>query len=414
MAPGAAPPKAGPIGIGRFAARVLAIALLVVAAGASGAALVLLALSGAVVLPEVHGLRGAVALFALTCGAIGCAIAFRQPRNAVAWIFLVSGACGGTYEFAQAYSAYALEVRGGAMPGGEWAAWLGSWLWVPTTGLIPTFLFLVFPDGRLPSHRWRPVAWYGAIALTVFTVTVALLPGPLEGTPSVRNPVSPFSGEVTQSDGLVLQAMFFVSLAFSVAALVRRFRRSRGVERLQMKWITYAGGVYAVAVFADSAFRYKPFEIVDLIMVNAIPVAAGIAVLRYRLYEIDVLINRTLVYGLTSGAVGAAFFGSVLVTQGLLRPITAGSELAIAVSTLASFALYQPLRARIQRAVDRRFYRSRYDAQRTVDAFATRLRDEVDLQALRKDLLGTVLETMAPVHASLWLRERGENPLTQA
>lgn len=320
--------------------------------------------------------------------------------------FLVSGACGGAYELALAYSAYALQVRGGAMPGFEWAAWLGSWLWIPTTALIPTFLFLVFPDGRLPSHRWRPVAWYGAIALTVFTVTVALLPGPLEGTPSVRNPVSPFSGEVTQSDVLVLPAMFFVSLAFSIAALFRRFRRSRGVERLQMKWITYAGGLYAVAVFLDSVFRYKPFEIIDLIMVNAIPIAAAIAVLRYRLYEIDLLINRTLVYGALSSLLLATFFAVVVVFQSVLRPFTAGNELAVAGSTLATLALVQPLRRRIQGAVDRRFYRSRYDAARTLDAFSVRLRDEVDLDAVRADLLDAAHDTLQPAHASIWLRGR--------
>jgi len=203
--------------------RTIAIALLVVAVGSSVGALVLLALSAAVPLPEVHGFRGMARIVALTEGALGLAIAFRQPRNAVGWIFLVSGACAGSYELAQMYSAYASVVHPG-LPGGEWAAWLASWLWLPTTGLIPTFLLLVFPDGRLPSPRWRPVAWYAAFALGIFAGTVALLPGPLPGLPSVRNPLSPFPGELAIGEVLLpLFTLLFVAVILSIAALVRRF-----------------------------------------------------------------------------------------------------------------------------------------------------------------------------------------------
>ena len=384
--------------------RIAAIALLVVAVGSSVASLVLLALSATAPLPEVHGFRGATAIFGLTEGALGLAITFRQPRNAVGWIFLVSGACAGSYELAQMYSAYAYFVHPG-LPGGEWAAWLGSWLWLPTTGLIPTFLFLVFPDGRLPSPRWRPVAWYAAFALGIFTSTVALLPGPLPGLPSVRNPLSPFPGELAIGDVLLpLFALLFVAVILSIAALVRRFRRSRGVERLQTKWIAYASGLYAVGVFLDSNFVYKPFEIIDLLLINTIPVAAAVAIFRYRLYDIDLLINRTVVYALTTAAIGAGFFGGIVMSQSVLRPMTGGSEVAVAVSTLASFALFQPFRRRIQSSVDRRFYRARYDAGRMLDAFSGQLANEVDLDALRGDLLTVVADTMQPVHASLWLR----------
>src|SRR6266851_5310850 len=384
--------------------RSAAIALLLVAVGSSVASLVLLALSAPAPLPEVHAFRGATAIFGLTEGALGLAIAFRQPRNAVGWIFLVSGACAGGYELAQMYAAYAYFVQPG-LPAGEWAAWLGSWLWLPTTGLLPTFLFLVFPDGRLPSPRWRPVAWYAAFALGLFTSTVALLPGPLPGLPSVRNPLSPFPGELTIGDVLLpLFMLLFVAVILSIAALVRRFQRSRGVERLQIKWIAYASGLYAVGVFLDSNFVYKPFEIVDVLLLNTIPVAAAVAVFRYRLYDIDLLINRTLVYALTTTAIGAAFFGVIVMLQSLLRPMTGGSEIAVAVSTLASFALFQPFRRRIQSSVDRRFYRARYDAGRMLDAFSGQLENEVDLDTLRGDLLTVVGETMQPVHASLWLR----------
>ena len=389
--------------------RTAAIALLVVGVGSSVAALVLLTLSATVPLPEVHGFRGATAILGLTEGALGLAIAFRQPRNAVGWIFLVSGACAGSYELAQMYSAYAYLVHPG-LPAGEWAAWMGSWLWLPTTGLIPTLLFLVFPDGRLPSPRWRPVAWYAAVALGSFAATVALLPGPLSGTPSVRNPVSPFPGEIGIGQVLLpLFALFFVAVILSIVALVLRFRRSRGVERLQMKWIAYASGLYAVAIFLDSTLLYKPFakpfEIIDVLVINAIPLAAGVAIFRYRLYDIDLLINRTLVYGLTSAAIGAAFVGGIVLLQTLLRPFTSGSDLAVAASTLASFALFQPLRVRMQRFVDRRFYRSRYDAVRTLEVFTDRLRDEVDLDAVCADLVDAVRDTVQPAHAGIWLRE---------
>jgi hypothetical protein len=222
----------------------------------------------------------------------------------------------------------------------------------------------------------------------------------------VRNPLSPFPGEL--AIGAVLLPLFmllFVAVILCIAALVRRFRRSRGVERLQIKWIAYASGLYAVGVFLDSNFVYKPFEIVDVLLLNTIPVAAGVAVFRYRLYDIDLLINRTLVYALTTAAIGAAFFAGIVMLQSVLRPMTGGSEVAVAVSTLASFALFQPFRRRIQTAVDRRFYRSKYDAERTLDAFSARLRDEVDLDAVRGGLLDAVRDTVQPARASVWLRK---------
>jgi hypothetical protein len=387
--------------------RLIAVALLVVTAASSVAALVLLALSLAMPLPAVHGVRGWMTVFAFIAGGLGFAITVRQPRNGVGWIFLLAATFAAVYELAEAYVAYAIVVRGGAIPAGEWAAWVGSWLWVPTTALIPTFLFLVFPDGRLPSPRWRPVVWYGAFALSVFTATIALLPGPLYGAPSVRNPLSPFAGEIAIDQTILpLFVMLFLEVALAVVALVRRFRSSTGVERLQLKWIAYASVIYAIGVFLDSNFDHPLFQLVDFIGLCAIPAAAAVAVFRYRLYEIEILINRTLVYGATSAAIGATFFVGIVAVQAVLRPFTSGSELSIAASTLVSFALFQPIRRRVQDAVDRRFDRSRYDAARTLDVFADRLRDEVDLDALRDDLLGAVRETMAPTHSSLWLKER--------
>jgi hypothetical protein len=198
----------------------------------------------------------------------------------------------------------------------------------------------------------------------------------------------------------------------SVASLILRWRRAVGVERQQLKWVGAAAlllGLDLVTVLLLILFGAIPTSggITFVLLATGIalvPVAAGVAVLRYRLYDIDVLINRTLVYGVTTAAIATAFFGGIVVLQALLRPFTTGSELAVAVSTLLSFALFQPLRARVQRTVDRCFYRARYDAQRTLDAFALRLRDEVDLDAVRTDLVGVVTHTLQPSHASLWLR----------
>jgi uncharacterized membrane protein YidH (DUF202 family) len=193
----------------------------------------------------------------------------------------------------------------------------------------------------------------------------------------------------------------------SAAAFVHRFRGSRAVERQQLKLVAYAAVLFVVGlvVLLPLSFGRKPLEITQQLVTLSVPVAAGIAILRYRLYDIDLLINRTLVYGATSAAIAATFFVGIVALQALLRPLTAGSELAIAAATLVSFALFQPIRRSVQDTVDRRFDRSRYDAARTLDLFADRLRDEVDLDALREDLLASVRATMAPAHTSLWLRD---------
>ena len=225
--------------------------------------------------------------------------------------------------------------------------------------------------------------------------------------PFVPNPVSPFR-EGAFSFGAVqlpANAMLLTAQVASVVALVLRFRRSSGIERLQMKWFVYASALTAVCLLLVPVLQtQKPFQIFIVLSLNAIPIAAGIAILRYRLYDIDLLINRTLVYGATSAALAATFFAGILGLQALLRPITGGSQLAIAFSTLVCFALFQPIRRRAQDEVDRRFYRARYDAARAIDAFSVRLRADVDLDSVRADLIAVVRETIHPAHASVWLR----------
>jgi len=225
--------------------------------------------------------------------------------------------------------------------------------------------------------------------------------------PFVPNPVSPFR-EGAFSFGAVqlpANAMLLTAQVASVVALVLRFRRSSGIERLQMKWFVYASALTAVCLLLVPVLQtQKPFQIFIVLSLNAIPIAAGIAILRYRLYDIDLLINRTLVYGATSAALAATFFAGILGLQALLRPITGGSQLAIAFSTLVCFALFQPIRRRAQDEFDRRFYRARYDAARAIDAFSVRLRADVDLDSVRADLIAVVRETIHPAHASVWLR----------
>jgi hypothetical protein len=282
-------------------------------------------------------------------------------------------------------------------------------MWLPMAAGIPAFLPLVFPDGRLPSRRWRPVAWYAGLVIAAFVCVTALVPGWLLRAEYVRNPVSPFAdGDFTFADiQTPLNTLLFLEIVAAFVALVLRFRRSRDMERLQIKWFAYASAlVVVVNLLVPLLQDEKPYQIVAVLAFNAVPIAIGIAILRYRLYDIDLLINRTLVYGATSAALAVTFFGGVLAFQTVLRPLTGGSDAAIALSTLLSFAFFQPIRRRAQDVVDRRFNRSRYDAARTLEAFGRRLRDEVDIDALRGDLLGAVRDTMAPAHASLWLRER--------
>jgi hypothetical protein len=272
-------------------------------------------------------------------------------------------------------------------------------------------LLLLFPDGRPPSPRWRPVLWLVLGTAVLGSVHVALKPGTLntEMLPAA-NPagIESLSGLFDVVNG-VLIVPFAVALILSAASVIVRFRRSRGEERLQMKWLAFAAGLliaaFLVGILVLVSFGYEDAGggLVGAALA-VVPVAIGIAILRYRLYEIDRVISRTLVYGLLTVVLGGAYAGLVLAGQWAFSSFAGGSDLAIAVSTLVVAALFLPLRRRIQGVVDRRFYRRRYDAQRTLDAFGSRLREQVELGALAADLRGVVDETMQPAHVSLWLR----------
>jgi hypothetical protein len=344
----------------------------------------------------------------LTFPLVGALIVARQPRQLVGWLFCGCGlgiAVGAAFS---AWSTYAIRTHPD-LPGGNFASWVQSMTFVPSLSVL-IFLLLLFPDGRLPAPRWRWVARTALAGVALEELFFALHPHGIDSAPGVHthNPfgVAALNIPLALAAGVGI-ALLLVALCASFAALVSRFRRSGGRERLQLKWFTYAAGVLTVVAitgnFVPSSVSHAIVE--GLIVGPVLALAVGIAMLRHQLYDIDVVINRTLVYGSLTAILAGAYLGSVLLLQLALDPVTSGSSLAVAVSTLAVAALFRPARARIQAIVDRRFYRRRYDAARTLEEFSARLREQVDLDALAGELRSVVADTMQPAHLSLWLRE---------
>ena len=303
---------------------------------------------------------------------VGALIASRRPNNPIGWICLAVGFLFLLLGVSEYYSIYGV-AKPGSVPFPIGVAWLGNWLWMPAVGLFATYLFMLFPDGRLPSRRWRPLAWLSGAVIVVLSLGFGLAPGPVASLPrKIRNPFG-LEGLPWLSDaanvGFPLLALCILA---SVVSLVLRYRRSRDEEREQIKWIAFAASVVGL-----------------------------------RLYDIDIIINRTLVYGSLTAMLALVYFGGVTATQAIFRTLTGQEQqpqLAIVVSTLVIAGLFNPLRRRIQSFIDRRFYRKKYDARKTLEGFSARLRDETNLGALSDELVGVVRETMQPVHASLWLR----------
>jgi hypothetical protein len=340
---------------------------------------------------------------------MGAVIVAHRPGNAIGWIFSAVGLLTGTGLFAWQYAEYAYLTRGSPLPGAMLGAWYNNWFWYPTVTLSTVFTLLVFPTGRLLSARWRPIAWLTAAITATVVVLSALAPTlNLGERTKLRNPVglaaipNPEQGAL----GSVLFGLLPVCTAAAVVSLVLRFRRAQGVERQQLKWFTYAGVLLFAWLVVDPVLPdVALLQLVYGLTIALVPVAAGLAVLRYRLYDIDRLINRTLVYGLLTALLGGVYAGVVLVLGQLFGGIGAEPpSWAVAGATLAVAALFRPARRRIQQAVDRRFNRRRYDAVKTVEAFSARLRQEIDLEALSAELLAVVNHTMQPTAVSLWLR----------
>lgn len=366
-------------------------------------AIVLAVLNGA----DVDAVSFPLAITASTV--VGGLVASRRPENPVGWLFLGGAACFAFVAFASGYATYGLLTAPGTLPGARAMAWPLSWLWVPGVMLLLCFLPLYFPDGRLVSRRWRWLVRFALVFSVSGAVHSALSPGEMQDS----GMVNPLGIEALRPVFDLLEtlvfALYFPLLFASAASLVVRFRRSGSVERQQIKWLALAALAIPVWFLTNAPIQAAApnlFFVMDALVVFAlIPLAAGIAILRYRLYDIDVLINRALVYGALTASLALVYFGGIAVLQGLFRALGGGeSQLAIVASTLVIAALFNPVKRRIQGFIDRRFYRSKYDAAKTLRVFSTTLRDETDLDALGDGLVGVVRETMQPEHASLWLR----------
>ena len=403
-------------GIGRRAASWLAWSLVALSVALLVGGIALARTTRAIVPELTYGsqaeLDSAVLSLAtvLTFSVVGAVVASRHPRNAIGWIFCSIGLEVGIQALAAGYAEYWLASGSGPRSLGETAAWLATWLWIPVVAVPTSFLLLLFPDGRLPSPRWRPVAWCAGLGITGLVAGYALTAGPLEDFPQIVNPYG-FDSLILDAVALTGVILALASMVASAVSLIVRMRRAGRAERQQIKWLAYGGAVVVGAVFASGVFAtiWSPDVGIALISLSllGVPIFTGVAIARYRLYDIDIVINRTLVYGALTAALVAVYFGGVATLQAIFRALTGQeqqSQLAIVVSTLAIAALFGPLRRRVQALVDRRFYRSKYDAAKTLDAFSVRLRDETQLDTLSKDLVGVVTRTVQPAHASLWLR----------
>jgi hypothetical protein len=362
---------------------------------------------------------------------VGALIASRRPKNPIGWICLAVGLLWMLNIMSGGYGIYGLLASPGLVPFPAAIGSQGEWMGPATVGLLGTYLILLFPDGRLPSGRWRPLAWLSGAVLVLGSVGNALAPGPLPDLGGVRNPfgLEGYPWISGARDGINL--LLSLCMLASALSLVLRYRRSGSEVREQIKWIAFAASLVALGVsgavvlgtFApDAAGGTHPLWLgllEDAITLSfaGIPIAVGFAVLKYRLYNIDVIINRTLVYGSLTALLALIYFAGVATTQAIFRALTGQEEqpqLAIVVSTLVIAALFNPLRQRIQGFIDRRFYRRKYDAAKTLEAFSAKLRDETDLDALSNDLVGVVRETMQPAHVALWLRPETDTQGEQA
>jgi hypothetical protein len=402
----------------RAAALAWSIAALAMALGAAGLVFSAIAAAPSGDHPDVHQLP-AIALGMLAYVLVGAVIGSRRPGNAVGWILLAAGVAWELFVFGTGYAGYGTFVSAG-LPAVAPIALATADGWLISGTLVGT-LFMLFPDGRALSPRWRAAMWLMLVAIAA-QILIRGLGSVVPNRTYLRNPLGSPGGDAFAASAIgVINSVWPAFLVLAVIALVVRFRRSSDLERKQLEWIASAATVQVGAVVLLQVVIVTPLHALDpsarvagelfagvpfAVSFCALPAAAALALFRYRLYDIDLVINRALVYGATTAGVGAAFFGGIAVLQALLRPFTSGSELAVAASTLASFLLFQPIRQRVQRAVDRRFYRSRYDAARTLDRFSGQLASEVDLSAVRTSLIGAVGDAVQPAHASVWLRER--------
>jgi hypothetical protein len=348
-------------------------------------------------------------LFAL----VGAVLVARRPGNLIGWILSVASLVV-LASALETYAAYVMTTRGRP----DWlavvGAWANSWYWFVFLALVFVYLPLLFPDGRLPSRRWLPVAVVPGIGLVSMVVLGALV-DTLRGQDidyRIDNPIG-IEG-LAHVENLpviwVFGGFYVLGSLGAVASLAVRFRRSRGIERQQLKWFLFAAAPVPIAPFLDSLSGIIGALAFTWVLLG-LPVAIGVAVLKHRLYDIDLVINRTLVYGSLTAMLALVYFGGVAGLQRLLSPVVGeGNGFAVVASTLLIAALFQPLRRRVQGFIDRRFYRNKYDARKTLEEFGDRLRDGTELENLVDELVEVVHDTMRPTRVSLWLRESERSP----
>jgi len=384
----------------------------------AGTALILDVLAVVLLLPQLGNLPGRLDgqtlggyVLGATFPVVGWLIATRRPQNAIGWIFIGVGLSQALDTFAGQYGEVGMVTAPGSLPAPDLLAWVSTWAWAPGFTLLLTYGILLFPDGHLPSPRWRPVPWLAAISLMLLVVPIGVMAW------VTRGPELLDTGPLQSSDpvGQAFLAVVFVGLllltlsaVLSVAAMIARFRRSSGVERAQLKWFVAAGMVEVTSLVA-SAYITIPSLLLNVVLTVTVspllPIAATVAILRYRLYDIDRIVSRTIAWASLTLVIITVFAGAVVGLDDLLAGVTQGQTLAVAASTLMVAAAFQPLRDRMQRIVDRRFNRARFDADRVASGFAGRIRNQVEVASVIGALDEAIARTVQPASAAVWIRE---------
>ncbi len=376
-----------------------------------GLGLMLATLSTAV--RGVWAFRGFSIAIGLASATVGAVVVIKVPGNPIGWLFMAGGLLGSVQGAAEEYAVAGILAAPGTLPAPRVAAWLSGWIWIPAEAAMLAFLPLVFPSGHLPSRRWQPLAWFDAGCAALATLGAMFLPGRLDNAAYLDNPYA-LVRAIPGDDRWVAYLPLVAAIAAGGIALALAFRQSRGVRHQQLKWLAFsvalAGAALALIPLGSSGIGVLPTwasklaQILVVAGILGIPVAAGIAVLRYRLWDIDRIISRTVAYAVVTAVLASSFAVLVVLLQGLLAPFTESSALAVAGSTLAVAAIFQPLRRRIQAVVDRRFNRAHVDAVLAEQEMASLIRDQVDTSAVVRVLVAETERTVQPASAGIWIR----------
>ncbi len=397
----------------RLPTTLLAAGTWTVAAVLSVLGIAILASTWSTDVPGVWAFRGFSIAVDLASTTIGLVVVVRVAGNPIGWVFLASGLMSAIQGFAEQYAVAGILAAPGSLPAPELAAWVSGWAWIPAMTAMGAFLPLIFPSGHLPSPRWRPVVAFDAGCAVLATLGAMLLPGRLDNSGYLDNPfalVGGFSGGARWVAYLPL----ITAIVVGGVTLMLMFRRATGERRQQLKWLAFsaalAGAALALVPLGQGGIGILPgwasksVELLVVLGLMGLPVSAGIAVLRYRLWDIDHIVSRTVSYAVVTAMLATLFAGVVIGLQQLLTPVTGGNRVAVAVATLVAFTLFQPLRRDVQRVVDRRFNRSRYDAEQAVTDLAGRLRDEPDLGRVHREVEAAVRTALAPSRMAVWTR----------